>query len=294
MSGKLTQTYLDYLLFQRKFSEHTVKAYENDLNQFSNFLSIQFDCSNLAMAKKSMVRSWLVELVEQKHSPRTVNRKLSSVKSFYRYLLKEGEVNSNPASTLKNLKLPERLPKAVSLKEANGIFDSMDFEGSYEEVMANVVLSLLYHTGIRRAELISLKSANVDFSKRQLKVLGKRNKERILPLGDELLDHLMRYDKLKTELGLSGESFFLTKSGNPLYDKWVYRSVNKILGAYSLVDQKSPHVMRHSFATHLLNQGAELNAIKELLGHKNLSATQIYAHSSIEHLKVIHKKHPKA
>ena len=294
MSGKYIQKYLDYLLYQRKFSKHTILAYEKDLGQFSYYLQHQFEMSEVAPATKQMLRSWIVSLVEEKKAPATVNRKLSAVKSFYKYLLREGVVDVNPASSVKNLKLPDRLPKAISEREAASFFDNLKMEGSYEEVTSNVIMSLLYHTGIRRNELISLKLLDVDLSKGQLKVLGKRKKERILPIGKELRLHLSSYLNIREELGLSGENFFLTKRGNPLYDKWVYKVVNTALAEASLVDQKSPHVMRHSFATHLLQKRADLHAIKELLGHKDLSATQIYAHSSIEHLKEIYQKHPKA
>lgn len=294
MQEKNVHAFIDYLQFQRRYSLHTIEAYKVDLVQFSRFISGEFDIDLISESGRDMIRSWIVDLVEKGVSPRSVNRKLSTLKSYFKYLVREGLVESNPAATVRNVKTPERLPKALRLQEANSMLDHFDFEGTYNNILGQTIVSLLYHTGIRRAELIGLTARDTDLLNGRIKVLGKRRKERIIPLGAEVVGHLTTYENLKKELGLSGSYFFLTEKGNALYPALVHRLVQSNLSLWTKSAQKSPHVMRHSFATHLLRNGADLNAIKELLGHSNLSATQIYTNNSIEHLKEVHKKHPKA
>lgn len=294
MDRDFTGKYLDYLRFQRKFSEHTLLAYSKDLSQFNTFLEEEFDCTDPGAVQRQFIRSWIVSMVESGMVPRTINRKLSSVKSYFRYLVKSKFVVSDPAQGIRNLKVPGRLPKAITQTEANNAMDSFEESDDYEVALSTAIFSTLYHTGMRRAELISLKEADVDLVKGHLRVMGKRKKERIIPIGDELKEHLRAYSLRKNELSLSNDCFFLTNKGNPLYPKKVYRIVNDILTVFSRADQKSPHVLRHSFATHLLERGAGMHAIRELLGHKDLSATQIYAHNDIAHLKEVLKLHPKS
>jgi len=294
MDRDFTEKYLDYLRFQRKFSEQTLLAYSKDLSQFHLFLEEEFECKGADQVQRQFIRSWVVQLAEDGMSPRTVNRKLSSVKSFFRYLVKHGHVEKDPAQGIRNLKVPGRLPKSITQNEANRAMDALDMSGDYDDALGAAVFSTLYHTGMRRAELIDLKDADVDLVKGQLRVMGKRRKERIIPVGDELKGHLEAYSAIKSEHSLSDDRYFLTKRGNPLYPKKVYTIVNDILTVFSRADQKSPHVLRHSFATHLLERGAGMHAIRELLGHKDLSATQIYAHNDIAHLKEVLKLHPKS
>ncbi|MCB9246874.1 MAG: tyrosine-type recombinase/integrase [Flavobacteriales bacterium] len=294
MQEKYINAFVDYLSFQRKYSPHTLEAYRTDLYQFSQFISRQFEYTDPVEADRDSIRSWIVELVEEGVSPRSVNRKLSSLKSFYKYMLREGVLKLNPAANVRNVKTPERLPKALRVQDVNAMMDQFDFRGTYNDVLGQTILSLLYHTGIRRAELIGLRDIDTDLVNGRIKVMGKRRKERILPLGREAISHLGTYKELKVELGLKGEHFFLTEKGNMLYPALVHRLVQSNLSIWTNSSQKSPHVMRHSFATHLLRNGADLNAIKELLGHSSLSATQIYTNNSIEHLKEVHKKHPKS
>jgi integrase/recombinase XerC len=294
MPNHLTQKYLDHLQFQRRYSEHTLSAYRSDLNQFYDYLEHVCGVSDWTMVHRDMLRSWISELMESNMQARTVNRKLSAVKSFMAFLYKQELIESNPVKTVRNVKIPKRLPKALALKEANALMDGLRLDGNYSEILDAIILSVLYHTGIRRSELIGLRKQNVNLVKKQILVMGKGRKERLIPLGSEVIEHLKVYEDAKGVLGLSGESYFLTKTGNQLYPKFVYNSIRAQLMHATTAGQKSPHVLRHSFATHLLQNGADLNAIKELLGHKSLNATQIYANNSIEHLKLVYKKHPKA
>jgi len=294
MAGDFTRKYIDYLRFQRQFSEHTTLAYRVDLSQFHQFLLSEFELDDIRQCERSFIRSWVVQLVSSGMAERTVNRKLSAVKSYFRYLYKNSLIASDPATGIRNLKVPGRLPKAITQAEANLTMDSFGFESDYEGALEVAVFSTLYHTGMRRAELIGLRDVDVDLPYSKLRVLGKRRKERIIPIGEELHKHLRHFAELRDREAFSADTFFLTKTGKPLYPKKVYRIVYKLLSIYSKADQKSPHVLRHSFATHLLERGAGMHAIRELLGHKDLSATQIYAQNDIAHLKEVMKLHPKS
>ncbi|MCB9260975.1 MAG: tyrosine-type recombinase/integrase [Flavobacteriales bacterium] len=281
--------FLDYLKYQKSYSPNTVEAYSKDLDHFASFIEIHAGNVNLLEVKPNQIRTWVVSLSDQKLKPTSINRKLSTLKSFYRYLVRQQFIQANPATEVRNLKVPQRIPQYARVSEMNQFFDALkDSEIGNLEV---AVISLLYGTGIRRAELIGLKTRNVDLSAGHIKVFGKGKKERIVPIGQELVQILSAYHAQN----YSSDNFFvLPKSGKPLYDKWVYNCVNKMLTKFSKVSKKSPHILRHSFATHLLQNGAEISAIKELLGHSSLASTQIYAQSDIVHLKKIHKLHPKS
>lgn len=289
----LFQDYLDYLSFQKSYSEHTTTAYLKDLQQFVYFQEESFDESSLLQTKSIYIRSWIVSLVEAGLKPTSVNRKLSTLKSFYKYLRMMGQVETNPASGVRNLKLPHKIPSYVRKSESDKMFDDL-LEAGEETLLETAVLALLYNTGIRRAELISLKIQDVNIEGSQIKVFGKGKKERIVPLGREVKEVLKKYLSKRLEQKNPSTHFFILPTGKPLYPKWVYNCVNKWLQRYSNVEKKSPHVLRHSFATHLLQNGAEIAAIKELLGHASLASTQIYAQSDIAHLKKVHKLHPKS
>jgi integrase/recombinase XerC len=292
-TARIFQDYLDYLSFQKSYSEHTVSAYRKDLGQYQQFQLNFFEEESPIKAQSTFIRSWVVALVESGLKPSSVNRKLSTLKSFFKYLRMLGHVEVNPASGVRNLKLPHKIPSYVRKAESDKMFDDLARMES-ESPLESAVLTLLYNTGIRRAELIGLKRSNVDLANGQMKVFGKGKKERIVPLGKEVSNCLKNYEQHRDELNIPSDAFFILPNGKPLYPKWVYNCVNKWLTQYSNVEKKSPHVLRHSFATHLLQNGAEIAAIKELLGHASLASTQIYAQSDIAHLKKVHKLHPKS
>lgn len=287
--------YLNYLTFQRNLSHHTIDAYRSDLQQFCAFHSLETDDSILNV-KYNDVRSWVASLAKSKMAPTSINRKISAVKRFYKYLKKLDLVSVNPADSVGNLKKPRRLPQYVKQYEMDRLIDSHKpvntGETEYTEILEFTALMLLYQAGLRRSELINLLDVNVDTIQKTVKVMGKGSKERIVPLTEEMNELLNNYRNSRNTLGDFHDNFFIFENGKPLYEKWVYRLVKKSLSEVSTVAKKSPHVLRHSFATHLLQRGADINAIKELLGHSSLAATQIYAHNDIEQLKKIHKLHP--
>lgn len=291
------QKFLDYLRFEKKYSPRTVESYENDLNGFAEFYHAESGSDDISKAKKLDLRNFLMHLSQSDFSERSINRKISSLKSYYKYLLKIQEIDQSPAAMISTLKhnnkvrIPFSEDEIRNLFETEGIF-SDDFEGRRDRL----IIELFYQTGMRRAELIGLKISDLNFDEKSLKVLGKRNKERLIPVGGELCERLACYVKERNELfGDKSQALFLTKKGEPLYDKFVYKLVNNYLSIVSTKMNKSPHILRHSFATHLLNHGANLNAVKELLGHSSLAATQVYTHSGIEQLKeVFNKAHPRS
>jgi integrase/recombinase XerC len=295
--------FCDYLGFEKRYSPHTLTAYRNDLIQFRDYLAIQYDNMVSTDASYQIVRSWIASLLDQKISPRSVNRKITTLRSYYKFLLKEGEIRINPMLKIQGPKTAQRLPVFVDEKAMDGLLDSAIFEegeeNQYQASLARLILELFYATGMRLSELINLKENNIDLGRSVLKVLGKRNKERILPMTNQLKELLSNYQKIKKELEIPAgdfpELFFKRDNGKKLTEKFVYLLVHKYLGMVTTIDKKSPHVLRHTFATHMLNQGADLNAIKELLGHASLSATQVYTHNTVEKLKAIHHKaHPRA
>lgn len=285
-------SFLKYLQFEKRLSSHTILAYSGDLEQFYTFLHTTYEIKKLSDINHVLIRSWVVELMEQKISPRSVNRKITTLKTFYKYLLRQGIATENPMLKIMSPKTSKRLPVFVEKDNMNILIDTVSFGDDLEGVRNKLIIELFYATGIRLSELINLKLVNVDLEACQIKVLGKRNKERIIPFSNEIKNSIQDYMDKKP--GLPGEFLFQLKSGKKMYEKFVYRIVNEYLSMITTVDKKSPHVLRHTFATHMLNNGADLNAIKELLGHANLAATQVYTHNTVEKLKNIHKQaHPK-
>ncbi len=291
------QPFLDYLKFQKRYSQHTIISYETDLVSFFDFLQAQFDEYELKNIKSSFVRSWLADLKSRDNSAKTINRKISSLKTFFKYQLKLGEIETSPMATVVSPKQSKRLPQFVDKRDTDSLFTHMEFPDDWIGHTEKLILQILYYTGIRQAELIGLKENQIDFSKQSIKVLGKGSKERIIPIGKELLSSIREYIDQKYRLVESPDTTHLLvrNNGLQLYPKWVYNCVKKYLSQVTTIDKKSPHILRHTFATHLTNNGADLNAVKELLGHSSLAATQIYTHNTIEKLKDVYKKaHPKA
>ena len=285
-------SFLKYLQFEKRLSIHTVLAYSGDLTQFFDYVQTTYQITNLSDLNHTVIRSWVVELMENKISPRSVNRKITTLKTFYKYLLRQGIVTENPMLKIISPKTSKRLPVFVEKDNMDALMDKIEFGEDVEGIRNKLIIELFYATGIRLSELINLKQANVDLEACQIKVLGKRNKERIIPFGNEIKNSIQKYMDAKP--GLPGEFLFQMTSGKKMYEKFVYRLVNEYLSMVTTVDKRSPHILRHTFATHMLNNGADLNAIKELLGHANLSATQVYTHNTVEKLKNIHKQaHPK-
>jgi len=295
MIAECVTDFVNYLNYEKHFSKHTVTAYQNDLFQFQKFISENFDTDEITIINHQMIRSWLVQLMNDKISARSVARKLTTLKTFYRFLLKENIVESNPMAKVQSPKIQKRLPVFVEETPMNILLDNIEFENNFEGVRDKLIINILYSTGIRLSELIGLKKLDVDSYNQQIKVLGKRNKERIIPITKELSDQIILYNQMKADEGFQNKNLLVTSKGEKLYPKLVYTIVKRNLSFVTSIEKRSPHVLRHTFATHLLNKGADLNAIKELLGHANLSATQIYTHNSIERLKTIYKnKHPRA
>ncbi|NBG66599.1 tyrosine-type recombinase/integrase [Acidiluteibacter ferrifornacis] len=292
----MLKKFIDFLRNEKRCSENTILAYQNDLVQFSEFLEEQY---SIKLEEEEIfsdhIRSWMVFMVDSGISSRTINRKMTTLKSYFKFLLQKKIVNANPTYKIRSLKNHRKLPQFVSEKEMFQLFESYFVEDSYECSRDRIILELFYATGIRLSELINLKFRDIDYSKGVMKVLGKRNKERFVPLYTELLQRLSALQMLNQELVSNADFVFLTKKGTKIYSRLVYRIVNTYLSQASNSEKRSPHVLRHTFATHLLNNGAELNTIKELLGHTSLAATQVYTHNSIEKLKMIYQQaHPRA
>jgi len=287
--------FCDYLSHQKRNSIHTVSAYRKDLEQFSQFILSDYHITSFKEVNSFIIRSWMVQLIENDISTRSINRKISTLKSYTKYLLKNNIIEVSPLIKIVTPKTSKRLPIFIGETETSNLFTKIDFPNNYEGTRDNLILELFYATGIRLIELINLKINTIDNYNSTLKVLGKRNKERIIPFGSNLKSKIENYLVEREKLKSSDTHFFLTKIGKKTYPKLVYRVVNHYLSLVTTVSKKSPHVLRHTFATHMLNNGADLNSIKEILGHSNLSATQIYTHNTIEKLKNIHKQaHPKA
>ncbi|MGV3509190.1 MAG: tyrosine-type recombinase/integrase [Sphingobacteriaceae bacterium] len=290
------ERFTNYLQYEKRFSAHTVSAYLQDLHQFQSFLIKNH--ANIPTANHLIIRSWVVELLDEKAGARSVQRKLSSLRTFYKYLQREKLVEANPALQVKAPKVPKRLPVFVEDSKINSLLDDNDiFTNDFGGLRDRLVVEILFGTGIRLAELVALTDADVNTYEQTIKVFGKRSKERIIPINTSLMNLLKEYSKEKNNQVFESLSLRLivTNEGKPSYPKLIYRIVNKYLGYISTHQKKSPHVLRHSFATSLLNKGADLNAIKELLGHASLAATQVYTHNSVERLKTIYKQaHPKA
>ncbi len=287
--------FLDYLKYEKRYSKHTIIAYQNDLEQFFQFQVSQFDAPELSTLTGSMVRSWLAEIKEDKISSKSINRKISSLKSFFKYQLKTGALLKSPMGTIIAPKVSKRLPMFVEQIDMDNLFKHQQFSDDWQGKTERLVILLLYSTGMRLSELIQLKESQLDAAYNQVKVLGKGNKERIIPISKELIVQLQNYVNEKPQKLAEVTNLFITEKGKPLQPKSVYTFVKKSLSEVTTIQKKSPHILRHSFATHLMNNGADLNAVKELLGHSSLAATQVYTHNTIEKLKeVFNKAHPKA
>jgi integrase/recombinase XerC len=296
-SNKSLQQFLDFLKFQKRYSQHTVISYQTDLIGFFNFVAITFGETPLPDIRPAYVRSWLAQLKENGMESKSINRKISTLKSFFKYLLKEQQIMVSPMATVISPKVSKRLPQFVEKKDIETLFNYVEFPDNWQGKTDRILLQLFYNTGIRQAELVNLKENQINSGKKVIKVLGKGNKERIIPVSQLLLDELKNYivDKRKLLEQFNADILLINSNGKKLYPKYVYNTVNKYLSKITTISKKSPHVLRHTFATHLMNNGADLNAVKELLGHSSLAATQIYTHNTIEKLKDIHKKaHPKA
>ena len=291
--------FIDYLRYERRVSPHTVTAYESDLAQFFSFVEEKLEIHRLPDIQGGDIRAWVISLLEDESlEARSVSRKISAVKAFYRYKLKINELSINPTLTIHAPKSAKKLPQYVEVRDMERLFDDIPFEETFEGLRDRTILELFYATGMRESELLNIKVQDIHFQDNTVKVLGKRNKERIIPFGDRLSELLTLYlENLQKKFsdGTENNYIFVTANGKQLYPKAVYRTVRKYLDMVTTIDKRSPHVIRHTFATHLLNNGADLNAIKTILGHSSLAATQVYTHNSIEKLKSIYKQaHPRA
>jgi len=295
--NSVIQPFIDYLKFEKRYSEHTIRSYHDDLVQFFQFMDDQFGSLSLPEISSSFIRSWLASLKEDKLVSKSINRKISSLKSFFKYQLRTGVIEQTPLSNIISPKAGKRLPVYVEQKDIHTLFAHVEFPADWRGKTDRLLLTIFYNTGMRLSELVNIKENQVDLSNRSVKVLGKGNKERVIPISHEMAGQLDDYYKQKRiQLAQFDPVYLLVnEKGKKLYTKYVYLAVKKYLGAITTIDKKSPHVLRHTFATHLTNSGANLNSVKELLGHSSLAATQIYTHNTIEKLKDIYKKaHPKA
>jgi integrase/recombinase XerC len=293
----VSDRFFQYIQFEKRYSPYTVTSYHNDIYQFFSFLQLEYSISDCRDADFMQIRSWLVSLMEQGISSRSVNRKITTLKSLYKFLIREGEITENPMVKIIAPKISKRLPVYVEKEKMDTLLDEIDFEKDIEGARNHLIVEMFYLTGMRLSELVNLKISDVDLVKKTIKVLGKRNKERIIPLGNSIIDRLEIYIKSRNEINekVDNNYLFITSKGKKVYQKLVYRVINNYLSMVTTLEKKSPHILRHTFATHMLNNGADLNAIKEILGHSNLSATQIYTHNTIEKLKKVYKQsHPRA
>ncbi|HTN07507.1 tyrosine-type recombinase/integrase [Agriterribacter sp.] len=292
------QSFTDYLRFEKRYSQHTVIAYRKDLEQFFTFLEEnEYPFSPLQDISTVHIRSWLAALMENQRTGKTVNRKISTLKAFFKYHLRTGLLQTTPMTTVISPKIAKRLPVFVEQKHTENLFNHVAFKEGWEGRTERLILELLYTTGMRLSELIHIKESQVDIQQQRVKVLGKGNKERILPLDAQIATSIAAYIKGKRVAYKTPEMVYLLVNGKgkKLYPKYVYLVVKKYLSLVTTIKKKSPHILRHTFATHLTNHGADLNAVKELLGHSSLAATQVYTHNTIEKLKEVYKKaHPKA
>jgi integrase/recombinase XerC len=299
----LKDKYIDYLQFEKRYSAHTILAYHTDLDDFTKFLSLQYAISDPLQADHNLIRSWLISLIDRKISTRSVNRKLSTLKSFYRYCQKQGLLMVNPMLKVVAPRVSKHLPVFLTNDNLHQLLHTVEFDEGFEGIRDKMIIILFYATGIRRAELVQVKIQDLDLEGGTLKVLGKRNKERIVPIGNNVIKLLNEYLIVRSEFlrkkqhytQNNNNTLFVTSKGLAVYPRLIHNIVHKYLSQVASSSKLSPHVLRHSFATHMLNDGADLNAIKEILGHSSLAATQVYTHNTIEKLKSIYKQaHPRA
>jgi integrase/recombinase XerC len=287
--------YIQLLSSEKQFSEHTIKAYKNDLAIFTTFLETEYELTQIEKASNEMIRSWVVSLMEKHESPTTINRRISTLKSYFKYLKSQDIVETNPVSQIKAIKSPSHIPNYFEKDKLNTFINEFDDSTDFKTVRDHLVIELLYSTGLRLSELIALDEQSVNKELKTLKVHGKGNKERLIPLSNKMITVINNYNQIKNKTFKErGFELIVSNSGKRAYPKLIYRIINNSF-SHITKGKRSPHVLRHSFATHMLNNGAELNSIKELLGHANLSATQVYTHNTIEQLKTIYSgAHPRA
>lgn len=292
----MIERFLQYIRFEKRFSPHTILAYQSDLEQFFKYLLDTYEVTDTTEINHSMIRSWMVSMMELKISTRSINRKITTLKTYYKFLLRNKVVTVNPMMKIQSPKTSKRLPVFVDQNKMDVLFDQIDFGEGYEAIRDRLMMELFYATGMRLTELVNLKESDLDLGNCQVKVVGKRNKERIIPFTNRLRNLIDEYMIKRNEISSKDINLlFITIKGKPIYQKLVYRIVTQRLGEVTTMDKKSPHVLRHTFATHMLNHGADINSIKEILGHANLSATQVYTHNTIEKLKKVYKQaHPRA
>ncbi len=287
--------FIQYLRFEKRYSAHTITAYQKDIEQFRDYLSQEFGFNELKLITHFHIRGWLAGMKGSKQTARTINRKISSLSAYYKYLRKLGLADKNPVRQLHAQRLPERLPVYLKESESQQLLEEVQFREGFKGFTDRLICELLYSTGMRRNELLQLKEKDVEWSLNQVRIMGKGGKERLVPLSAVLLDTLREYIEAKRKLEVWDEDFLLNlENGRPLYAGYIYRTVTQYMGLTTTLEKKSPHVLRHTFATHLLNNGANIQAIKDLLGHSSLAATQVYTHNNIDKLKEIHKQnHPR-
>ena len=294
----MVESFINYLEYEKKSSPHTVLAYRKDLEQFQEFVKLSFELVDVIEASHSEIRAWIIDLVEQELSTTTVNRKIATLRSFYTFLLRSSILTKDPTYKIKSLKNPKRLPEFVQELTIEAVLDATVYEGSFEGQRDRMVMEFLYLTGVRLSELIELKWESIDLQAGAVKVLGKRKKERIIPITQGLSKNIISYKKNFEEKFLKvsqSDYFIVSNQGKQSYPMMIYRIVRHYLDLFAQTSKRSPHVLRHTFATHLLNKGADLNAVKDLLGHSNLAATQVYTHNSLDKLKAVFEQaHPKA
>jgi len=292
------QSFIDYLKFEKRYSAHTIRSYHDDLVQFFDFLKLQFETSRLQEISTTFIRSWLASLKDDDITARTINRKISTLKSFFKFQLKQGKIENTPMGNIISPKISKRLPVFIKEKDLADLSKTLNANTEdWDGLNTKMLITVFYSTGMRLSELINMKEKQVDFSRKQLKILGKGNKERVIPAGVELLEVIKEYiNEKRKEFEKTDDVLLVSPRGKKLNPKYAYNLVRNILTTeIKTLDKKSPHVLRHTFATHLMNNGANLDAVKELLGHASLSSTQVYTHNTIEKLKNVYKKaHPKA
>ncbi len=292
---KYRESFINYLKYEKRYSSHTTLAYEKDLDQFVLFCTETVGDFNIKEADSKLLRSWVLSLMERGYRPQSIKRKVSSVKAFFRFLMKNEVLETNPLTDIPLPKVRKKLPYFVNEENLHHLLDDGFFSDDFTGIRDKLIITLLYGTGIRRAELLQLKDIDFDRQNRLVRVMGKRRKERIIPYPDSINPLLEQYLEIRNrEIAHSGDLLLVTEKGEPVYEKLIYRTVQKYLEQVTSLEKKSPHVLRHSYATHLLNRGADLNAVKELLGHANLSATQIYTHVTFEKMQKVYKQaHPR-
>ena len=294
MFDKHLSQFLDYLTYEKRYSAHTISSYKNDLAQFFAFINPQNEEFLIDEVNYQQIRRWVSFLMDAKISPKSINRKLSTLKSFFKFLQRQEAITVNPMSKITGPKIPKRLPVFVEEELMHKLLDGSDFEDDFKGMTDQLMINILYQTGMRRSELANLKESDIDVSNASVKVLGKRNKERIIPISLELVRNLEDYLQVKKVLNISNPMLLVNENGKNLTESYIYSSVKKYLGKSTTLTKRSPHILRHTFATHLLNNGADINAVKDLLGHANLSATQVYTHNTIDKLKKSYKQaHPR-